>query len=126
MSLPKIRAWDKESKFMTYGSLEYFDDSIGYRFRHFTVDSTFEVEFMQSIGLKDKNGVESWEGNYLTREGYPRYVIEWVEEYGCLMAVAVDPIQKTNWKPEMVRELLKIDFVNEGNIYTNPELLKEG
>ena len=29
---PKLRAWDKEDKRMSYGEIEYFDDMIGYRF----------------------------------------------------------------------------------------------
>lgn len=42
---------------MSYGEVEYFDDSINYRFDHFCNGADEDVEFMQSTGIKDKNGV---------------------------------------------------------------------
>ncbi len=84
-----------------------------------------EIQLMQSTGLKDKNGVESWEGNYLVKDGYWPFFIGWIESEGCLMAVPVNSVQRTNWKPVSVKEKLDFGYVNEGNIYENPEFLED-
>ena len=84
----------------------------------------FPYILMRSTGLKDTNGIESWEGNYLTKEGCWPFFIEWIENEVCLMAVPVNSVQKTNWKPVSVKELLDKGYVNNSNIYENPELLE--
>ncbi|MBO1105049.1 hypothetical protein FQT01_06950 [Enterococcus faecalis] len=125
--IPKLRAWDKNTNDMVNVKtidLEK-DGSIGciVDYNGINLDVS-ECVLMQSTGLKDKNGVESWEGNYLTKEGCWPFFIKWIENEGCLMAVPVNSIQKTNWKPVSVKELLDKGYVNNSNIYENPELLE--
>lgn len=123
----KFRAWDKNTNDMVDVKtidLEK-DGSIGciVDYNGINLDMT-ECVIMQSTGIKDKNGVESWEGNYLTKEGCWPFFIKWIKNEGCLMAVPVNSIQKTNWKPVSVKELLDKGYINKSNIYENPELLE--
>ncbi|MGM0336185.1 YopX family protein [Enterococcus sp. AZ008] len=101
--IPKFRAWLKEElemqdvlAFDTRGHSFLGIEGTNVRVEgwcdYFEVDK--QAVIMQSTGLKDKNGVESWEGNYLTKEGCWPFFIKWIENEGCLMAVPVNSIQK--------------------------------
>jgi len=78
---------------------------------------------MQYTGLKDKNDKEVYEGDILTRtesEFYPDYFkIEWCEERGGFM-LTYQPCGE-------VYDLAEFwpDSVVVGNIYENPNLVKE-
>ena len=123
MNLPKIRAWDKESKFMTYGEIEYFDDSVSYRFNHFTVGSNYEVILMQYTGLKDKNGVEIFEGDAIRTVSGNIQVVVFV--IGSTKRNQDSRIAQFNCYDS--RGYFHFDRNDEviGNIHANPELKNE-
>ena len=136
--IPKFRAWDKINKemrdvweidFKFIGEILLSDDFDG-------AWSTFDDVFlMQSTGLKDKNGVEIYEGDILTTEQYPYQVegeynyhgvVEWDKESAGYIVVkyVVNPLISgiSNGMADRFEEVDGFEVI--GNIYENPERLE--
>jgi len=127
----KFRAWDKQTREWIYlgfssmvgivdGSLRQFyrtDDGIGHK------EWPTDYALMQYTGLKDKNGVEIYEGDVVlehTGEAKPfiHWEVTWLESRWILRARNSDAHDRyLSHSPEYMQpEVI-------GNIYENPDLL---
>lgn len=122
--IPKFRAWDSWRKRMSVVDRIYIDtegvrlyDDFGEYWRDFR-----DVELMQSTGLKDKNGKEVFIGDIIkcTRGCLHEVYIE--KEYGGTYFGGMPAVYLKD-----LREGYAWTEHEEivGNIYENPELLKE-
>lgn len=147
--VPKFRAWDKENKLMVtnfhrshmkietgkvlyqltttneneikaIASYNTFDD-FTYRYSH-------DLELMQSTGLKDKNGVEIFEGDIVSVRNHP---FQKTEKSGA--GIEIDGDYAISWNEgdltwcagNLLLARLKPYVTVAGNIYENPELLDQ-
>lgn len=134
--VPKFRCWDERLGLTEVVSIDFFRKKI--KINHWEYgDSNFfpldEVALMQSTGLKDKNGVEIFEGDVVkvsdggneedsytsvvknyADEGYPAFDIEapssWYYESNVLSTI-------------MGGDYETIEVI--GNVWENPNLLEQ-
>lgn len=80
-----------------------------------------EIEFMQSTGLRDLNGIEIFEGDIVDYKGR-KAVIKWHGSYASFIYRFVDELNErvSEWHPLF---LAYYHFEVIGNIYENKELL---
>lgn len=123
----RFRAWNKSTAEMLYCPMGFCDSECGWivLFRDVpegsmsVSDALYPLQdfaVMQSTGLKNKNGVEIFEGDVVQIEGVQSDVF-W-DERDLRMAIR-------NWASKdlgyAVREGLDVEV--KGNIYENPDLL---
>lgn len=118
MNKPKFRVWDKDSKKVYEVEIIDFKKDViklvdyGWTFLN-------DIILMQYTGLKDKNGVEIFEGDVV--EGfygrtYVKGLIELIDGSYCLQEAGAD---------YAVCLFEVVDRKNLGSIHENPELLNE-
>ena len=130
MSEIKLRAWDGVK--LHYSKIEFFDDSVNFRFEHFAVDGVKPV-LERCTGLYDKNGKEAYEGDIYTACGNGLYEIRFISGSFCgglLGEWGWHGFAPLGWESQDADEDLyvSIDFFKFmeiiGNIHDNPELLE--
>lgn len=120
--IPKIRAWDTEKKTM------YNVRQIDFRGGEFRSSENewmkFDnVIFMQSTGMKDKNGAEIYEGDIVKPVSFASWI--GVVKYSSENAAYILDDHNNEFRGENVY----LSQFNEGlevigNIYENPELME--
>ncbi|WP_313151122.1 YopX family protein [Enterococcus sp.] len=126
--VPKFRGWHKELEQMIYGKevcghIEYTTNLID-ALNTMLNEDDYDIEVMQSTGLKDKNGMEIFEGDILVYDAPKKYahrrsMHEIAYADGRFFWQFLDLIFCQS------NILYRDGYLIIGNIYENPELLEE-
>lgn len=121
----KFRAWDKKEKRWHSDVFIHIDGRVNSRELGINFKTANDFELMQYTGLKDKNGVEIYEGDILRAASIEGANLEvfWRLDFG----VIDRSIRGAQWRmtdlPDRVENVLH-DHEVISNIYEKPELVE--
>ncbi|EMF0505257.1 YopX family protein [Enterococcus hirae] len=129
--IPKFRAWDKECMEMANVTDINYKGNWVVDEPHVVLNTRCdllpfdEVELMQSTGMKDKNGVEIFEGDVVLADGVKKIVTfgeqEHEEDFGDLIYyIGFNVYTKMGYS-----SVIPVEYEVIGNIWENSELLEE-
>jgi uncharacterized phage protein (TIGR01671 family) len=126
----KFRGWNSNNKRMLGASLE--DKKKFFNIRcDGMVSSSDKLILMQYVGLKDKNGVEIYEGDIIKEDLDDDIAYTFIVEWDTTSAgFIIRKIMSSDCCGRLNDECVNYDYCNSsdciviGNIYENPELLK--
>ena len=123
--VPKFRAFSIEAKTMhNVLAIDFSRNMYCLKIGKAAIGEWFwfrEIELMQSTGLKDKNGVEIFEGDVLTSNVQPCKMVNPIKDgYG---VVRFENGMFKLGAISLVTFISKMEVI--GNIYENPELLEQ-
>lgn len=129
--IPKYRAWDKIDKVIReVTAIDWSLDLV--EFMHGAIERDFkDVTLMQSTGLKDKNGVEIFEGDivvgqqHLTTDSSTPFEIKGLVRYSkrnTMFYLDEKSFGHDKFMNSLGSSIYQFEVI--GNIYENPELLE--
>lgn len=127
--IPKFRAWDKRKNVMRDVAVLHFTKNGKTNFIEYWINPTElksyhvrNIELMQSTGLKDKNGVDVYQGDIIRCTRGCHHEVIWLEEYGGTFFGGM-PAWYLSGLSNGYAWTGREEVI--GNIYENSELLEE-